>query len=147
VNAEAIKADLREATERALSFLRELSFEFTGVSENTLGVLGIIFEGTWTNRGTNRIVRVTYIPKGDGLREVAVTAIRLVVPEPAEWDDYTSTGGMRVCTTNLTELPGALAVRFGQHLRDAEHLLRGKFMPVLLGQDWRSDHLDWGGLK
>ena len=147
MNAEAIKTVLREATERELAFLREYSFAFTAVSEEYSEALKTWFTASLTNAVANRVVRVTYFPRKTGAREVAITDITRVEPESREWDDYTSLGSMQVRVTDLTDERGDLAARLTFHLHAAARTLHDQFLPVLLGREWKSDHLDWGGLK
>jgi hypothetical protein len=147
MSPEDVRAALSKALERELAFLRELGFEFKGVTEEVSEVLGRVVRGHYTNGKVNRVVCVTYLPKGSGPREVATTNITLVTSEPADDFDYTSTGNMEVCATDLSALAGDLGARLEQHLRLSERALREKFMKVLHGRFWQSDHLDWGDLK
>ena len=147
MNAEEVRAELARVIEHGLSFLRGLGFDFTGVCERFTDATRTYFEASFTNETVNRIVRVVYYPKHDGPRAVAFTRIELVVPEPRDDFDYTSTGSMQVCVTDLSTPAGDFAARFGAHLRVSGQILRDQFMKVLRGGAWKSDALDWGGLK
>jgi hypothetical protein len=147
MDTESLRVELGKATERGLSFLRSLGFDFAGVTEHATDALGTFMEGDYTNSKANRIVRVVYIPKQQGPGELAITQITLVVPEPFDDFDYTSTGSMEVCVTDLSAAEGDWETRIEYHLRASESALRNTFMAVLAGDFWQSDHIDWGGLK
>ena len=136
-----------QVIERELSFLREMGFTFTGATEEVSAALGISLTGAYTNAKANRAVRVVYIPKQNGPGEVTITRIELVVPEPLDPFDYTSLGSMEVCATVHSDVTGDFLIRLEHHLRASEKALKDKFVPVLVGGAWQSDHLDWGGMK
>jgi hypothetical protein len=147
MNPEDPRSVLGQVIAQELAFLQEMGFQFDGVTEAFSDALGTRLTGTYTNTKANRIVRVDYIPKQSGPREVALTNIDLVVPESLDDFDYTTLNSMRVCVTVLSDIKGDLGARLAHHLRASENALRNQFMAVLAGQAWQSDHLDWGDMK
>lgn len=147
MDLELTKLELTKILQTEFSCLIELNYEFLGVDTKSSRALGTFLEGRYSNVSANRIVKVTYIPKGDGPREVTITRIGQIEKDELEDFDYTSTCTMKVHSLAVSEISDEFYARIETYAKETAKKLKGDFLMPLKGLAWHSDQMDWSGYK
>ena len=128
------------------SVLEQYGFSYKGVLLRKTEATPKWYFATFVNKAVGRYVEVTYIPKDKGPREVFSLCIREINPKVDEWD-YTSLNSMKIPGKEIWELDGELLGKLKCCISSRLGLLQSEYLSVLRGENFETDHFDWGGMK
>ena len=105
-------------------------------------LLGPAAVATLKNHNVDRIVTFEYYQSG-----TLNVSIKQLHPPQWEGDDYTSTHSMVAYHKDVSSMAGSVEACLNTCIQEVNETLKGKFYPVIKGQYFRSDEIDWGGQK
>jgi len=126
--------------------LRKLGYKFTGIEDTSTKAIPEWVIGSFINKNANRTVDISYSPAQKDTRELLNCHISTINFKVDRFD-YTSTNQMTVPVINISEIHKEFNERLKMVLESISIELKQNFMPVLNGDHFKTEHVDWQGLK
>ena len=141
------KKELHKALKSSmLPLMQKIGYEYKGVSDISTKAIPNWYEGVFSNATAGRTVEISYTPKGKGTNEILDCHISCI---DAEFDDfdYTSTNQMTVPCLEISSIEKELPERLKQVVISMTKELESNFGDILNGKHFKSENINWMGMK